>query len=55
MIVIGADAAGVAPFVVVVVVVVLLLAAGAGGGGVEVDEVPTYVLPGRCESVRNWV
>jgi hypothetical protein len=54
MIVIGADAAGVAPFVVVVVVV-LLLAAGAGGGGVEVDEVPTYVLPGRCESVRNWV
>jgi hypothetical protein len=54
MIVIGADVAGVAPFVVVVVVV-LLLAAGAGGGGVEVDEVPTYVLPGRCESVRNWV
>lgn len=52
-IVIGADAAGVAPFVVVVVV--LLLATGAGGGGVEVDEVPTYVLPGRCESVRNWV
>jgi hypothetical protein len=49
MIVIGADVAGAAPFVVVV------LAGGAGGGGAEVDEVPTYVLPGRWERVRNWV
>jgi hypothetical protein len=46
MSVIGAVAAGGAPFVV---------AAGAGGGAPEVDEVPTYVLPGRCESVRNCV
>jgi hypothetical protein len=31
------------------------VAAGDGVGGVDDDEVPTYVLPGRCESVRNWV
>lgn len=49
MIVIGVDVAGAAPFVVVV------LAGGAGGGGVEADDVPTYVLPGRWEMVRNWV
>lgn len=49
MIVIGADVAGAPPFVVVV------LAGGADGGGVEADDVPTYVLPGRWEMVRNWV
>jgi hypothetical protein len=47
MSVIGAVAAGGAPFAV--------LAAGAGRGALEVAEVPTYVLPGRCESVRNCV
>jgi hypothetical protein len=46
MSVIGAVAAGGAPFVV---------AAGAERGALEVAEVPTYVLPGRCESVRNCV
>jgi hypothetical protein len=30
------------------------VAAGTGVGG-AVDDVPTYVLPGRCESVRNCV
>jgi hypothetical protein len=46
MIVIGAVAVGVVPFVVF---------GGADEGGLELDEVPTYVLPSRCESVRNWV
>ena len=31
------------------------VAAGTGVGGGAVDDVPTYVLPGRCESVRNCV
>jgi hypothetical protein len=31
------------------------VAAGTGVGGGEVDDVPTYILPGRCESVRNCV
>jgi hypothetical protein len=31
------------------------VAAGTGVGGGTVDDVPTYVLPGRCESVRNCV
>ena len=43
MIVIGAVGAGGVPSVV------------AGEGGVEVDDVPTYDLPGRCDRVRNWV
>ena len=33
----------------------LVVAGAVFGGIVEVDMVPTYVLPGRCESVRNWV
>ena len=43
MIVIGVVGVGEVPSVV------------AGEGGLEVDDVPTYDLPGRCEMVRNWV
>lgn len=33
----------------------VMLASETGGGGVDVDDVPTYVFPGRCETVRNCV
>jgi hypothetical protein len=51
MIVIGGLAARGAPSVVAAAAP----AGAAGVGTLAVDEVPTYVLPGRCERVRNWV